>query len=85
MHLVKVGVYMGDHAQDVVTAVEVLPGETLHDAARRLLSNGDHWTGPDFSWRIEVQLVEPAPASDVTEVNAGMGDFDEPPAGTEAF
>lgn len=60
VRLIKVGVNMGDHGQDVAHTVEVLPEETLHDAARRLLNTGDRWTS-DYSWRLEVQLVEPAP------------------------
>ena len=61
MRLIKVGVNMGDHGQDVAHTVEVRPEETLHDAARRLLDTGDRWSSTDYSWRLEVQLVEPAP------------------------
>ena len=59
VRLIKVGVNMGDHGQDVAYPVEISPEETLRDAAIRLIDTGDRWTRTDYSWRLEVQLVEP--------------------------
>jgi hypothetical protein len=65
--LTKVGVNMGDHAQDVVRAVEVSPDETVQEMANRVLSV-DKWVpqGPvgfdyQYDWYLIVRLVEPAP------------------------
>jgi dTDP-glucose pyrophosphorylase len=68
--LIKTGVNMGDHAQDVWKAVEVGTDESLHEAANRLLSVKQwHWEtaaverqnvlDPQYEWRLEVRLVEP--------------------------
>lgn len=76
VRLVKTGVYMGDHAQDVVVTVEVRPDETLHEAAERLLTQHGA-SQPDYEWRLEVQLVEPAPQRAVDPGPAGIGDFDD--------
>lgn len=61
VRLVKVAVNCGDHGQDIVRTVEVRPDETLSEVAARLLGAFSQWTSPDYDWRLEVQLVEPAP------------------------
>lgn len=67
--LVKEGVFMGDHAQDVVTAVEVRDDETIAEAAARLLRRQEYTSYPmsshmaaQYDWRLEVRMVQPAPA-----------------------
>ena len=85
VRLVKVGVHMGDHAQDVVTTVEVRREETVVDAALRLMG-GNRWASPNYEWRLEVQLVEPAPPDPQPELPTGISDFEEAPLqGSEPF
>jgi hypothetical protein len=66
---VKVGIHMGDHAQDVVTMHEVGDGETVEALASRLLTR-ERWVSkasgldpeePMHEWHIIIRLTEPAP------------------------
>lgn len=60
--LVKQGVNMGDHAQDVTRAVSVLPDETVREVAERLLASRS-WSGtPTFEadWYLVIRLAEEA-------------------------
>lgn len=63
--LVRVGVNMGDHAQDEVTMQEVLPDETVQEMVDRLLGRSEYRAGvmvrvPDeWTTRVELQLVQP--------------------------
>jgi hypothetical protein len=59
--LVETGVNMGDHGQDVITAVEVRDDETLVDAANRLLAPAYAGDVKHYAWRLEVRVVQPAP------------------------
>lgn len=63
--VVEVGVNMGDHAQDVVRAVEVSRDETVGEVVDRLLTS-DAWVGLTLghqpvakpTWRLELRAVE---------------------------
>lgn len=62
--LTKQGVNMGDHGQDVVTAIEITPGETVEDLARRALTRPD-WHGDrhvEDEWYVTIRI--PAPATE---------------------
>lgn len=67
--LTKVGVNFGDHGQDVITSVALLPGETVEEAATRLLHNEVRSSlkgkyAPDYTWYLTIRLIEPAPMGD---------------------
>lgn len=56
----RTGVNMGDHAQDVTTAHEVDPDETIEDLARRLLKPDERWGSPEQNF-IVVRLAQRSP------------------------
>jgi hypothetical protein len=70
--LTRVGVNMGDHAQDIITNHEVAEGETVESLVERLLYD-DSWTydrdnlgiastrKPQHEWFLTVRVMEPAP------------------------
>jgi hypothetical protein len=69
--LTRVGVNMGDHAQDIITDHEVGEGETVESLVERLLYD-DSWTydtpakiaatrKPKHEWYLTVRVTEPAP------------------------
>jgi hypothetical protein len=69
--LTRVGVNMGDHAQDIITHHEVGDGETVESVVERLLYD-DSWTydtpgkiaatrQPKHEWYLTVRVMEPAP------------------------
>lgn len=69
--LTRVGVNMGDHAQDIITDHEVAEGETVESLVERLLYD-DSWTydtpgkiaaqrNPKHEWYLTVRVMEPAP------------------------
>ena len=66
--LVKQGVNMGDHGQDVTVAVEAREGETVREFVDRVLTERD-WR-PDLprqvrgDWYVTLRLVEPEPVDD---------------------
>jgi hypothetical protein len=68
---VRVGVNMGDHAQDILTDHEVADGETVEALVERLLYD-DSWSydipakiaatrKPKHEWYLTVRVSEPAP------------------------
>ena len=75
--LVKVGVNMGDHGQDVTTALAVSPDESVADLVGRALRSQEYrWDAETKAggtvpiaqpeWRIELRLVTPdAPSGQV--------------------
>lgn len=62
--LVKQAVHMGDHGQDITSAVAPDPGETVEDFAQRVLTETD-WRGnrtlPNDEWYLVLRLVKPKP------------------------
>lgn len=52
--LTEVGVNMGDHAQDVHTALEVSPGTTIQDLVETVLTS-DH----DYDNYVTIRLARP--------------------------
>ena len=52
--LTEVGVNMGDHAQDVHTALEVSPGTTIQDLVETVLTS-DH----DYGNYLTIRLARP--------------------------
>lgn len=62
--LVKQAVHMGDHGQDITSAVAPEPGETVEDFAQRVLTETD-WRGnrtlPNDEWYLVLRLVKPKP------------------------
>lgn len=66
--LTKQGVSMGDHAQDVVTAVEIAPGETVEALAHRVLTRSEWPSRPrrvEDEWYLTIRI--PTPATPATE------------------
>lgn len=61
--LVEVGVNMGDHGQDVYSAQEILPGETVEAFANRLLKPRYPGNGQHYTYRIELRIIQPAKES----------------------
>lgn len=57
---VRIGVNMGDHAETVRTAIEVLPGDEVKEIADRILGPQGEWIPADYDSYIEVRLVKPA-------------------------
>lgn len=61
--LTKQGVSFGDHAQDVITAVEPRDGETVREFCDRVLTERT-WKGerqPRGDYYVTLRLVEPEP------------------------
>jgi aspartate-semialdehyde dehydrogenase len=64
--LVRVGVFMGDHGETVITAEEVFPDETIQNAMERLLTKPSYSIKPTsqarqpvYDWRLELRFVMP--------------------------
>ena len=71
VQLVRTGVNMGDHAQDIITEHEVGEGETVEALVERLLYD-ESWSydipnkiasqrKPKHEWFLTVRVMEPAP------------------------
>lgn len=64
--LTKQAVNLGDHAQDITTAVEIRPGETVEDFAHRVLTRHE-WPGRprrvEGNWYVTLRLPEAIGAS----------------------
>lgn len=56
---IRVGQNMGDHAQDVVNSLELLPGETVFDLATRCFQPGEKWRYGSFDDFITIRRVRP--------------------------
>lgn len=57
--LTKVAVNLGDHGQDITTAIEPHDGETVDEFVRRVLAPPD-WKGnpePHDDWHITLRVV----------------------------
>lgn len=63
VHLIEVAQNCGDHAQDFTSAVEVRDDETLTEAANRLMKPRYPGQTQHYTYRLEVRLVQPAPAT----------------------
>jgi hypothetical protein len=57
---VEVGVNFGDHGQDVTTAVEVLPDDTVRDLMERVISRSK-WSERKYANHIVLRFIQPVP------------------------
>lgn len=55
----RVMVNCGDHAQDITSAVEVKPDETVAEAANRLLIERGYHDVPGYDDYLTIRLVKP--------------------------
>lgn len=65
---VRQEVFMGDHAETVTTAVNVVPGETVEELVERVL--GSNYRGANPRDSITIRIAE------VREVKAPAGPWD---------
>lgn len=56
----EVGVNMGDHAQDVVQAFRIQPGETVESLVGRTLAISNGWRALNDGSYMTIRLVPPA-------------------------
>lgn len=58
--LMRVGVHMGDHAETIWRAVEVVDGETVRELMERLLPEGSStWSQRDYDSWVRLSFVQP--------------------------
>lgn len=60
----RVGVNMGDHAETIVNAIEVLPDETVEALAQRVLDDQPYRGDRPYDDFIVVRIVKPAASED---------------------
>lgn len=55
----KVGVNLGDHAQDVINMIEVGPDETVESLVRRTIESRATWSESPYADYLTIRIVKP--------------------------